>query len=154
MSTFRLAAVLRVRRVQEEQARAAVGAATAAAARAEEEARTRAARVASRGAPVPGPAAAFLVEVATRLRLAADAAEAHRAAGESADAVPAALAGWSAADARCRPLERLAETHAAGVRAGRQHAEQVALDDLAGAAWQRARTARAARTARIEEEAR
>jgi flagellar FliJ protein len=135
VSGFRLAALLRLRSMQEDDALAGLGRAqqTLAAAGLA----TTAARQAVRAAgPAPsGSAAVFLAGAAARAALAvavSDSAALEEAAGRD---VGAARGAWQNARSRSRAVGRLAEKHEEQRRTDLARREQAEADELASARW-------------------
>jgi flagellar export protein FliJ len=131
---FRLASVLRVRRIQEEVARAEVLKANREVGVAWTDAERRNAYLeARRGALESGTSAAFIGAVTAGIARASD-LSAARAAHELATKTAAdRAAGWSEAAARVKALEALEERHRAEVRAADEAAAQRASDDRSSA---------------------
>ncbi|WNB85241.1 flagellar FliJ family protein [Cellulomonas sp. ATA003] len=128
---FRLAGLLRLRTMQEEQAAARLAAANGALRVAEQRRTATLGSLAGHAMPPTGDAGAWSVAVAGRsaLRhLLADAAVDVHHAGEE---VGAHTAQWSAARSRSVGLEKLQDQHRAAVAADDARAEQIALDEVA-----------------------
>jgi flagellar FliJ protein len=142
MSRFRLAGLLRVRAVQEEQARRDLGHAQVQLHRAGERVRLRQEALGAAGAPASGPAAAFLAGLATRTSLAAAVNEAAALREVSQSELGYARDQWLHARMQARAVERLSERHALEEQIALGRAEQAASDDLAGARHAAARTER------------
>jgi len=132
---FRLAGLLRLRALAEEQAAARLAGAT----------RTRDAAAARRAATESALGATRFVEgpegtdglgmqavVASRMALSALLVDQRARVVVTQDAVDAADADWSAARTRTRTLEKLQEKHRAAAQVEEQRAEQVVLDEIAG----------------------
>lgn len=140
---FRLDAVLRVRRLQEESARAALRLANAdrsAAARAEEEARQDYART-----PQPlGPSCLddFLAQRATAERAAQAVSLRGAATGRADEAVSERRNGWMEAAARLSVMERLEERRRAEHRAELERREVAAAEEITTARALRERAER------------
>lgn len=130
---FALATVMRVRRLQEELARAEAAQAQLASHRARSEHARREARLAGRPDPGSAVAAQWLASRSAALALAADARAARAGADSSAGAAAAALDGWASAAAARKGVEHLADAHADALRRAQERAEQLAADDRAGA---------------------
>ena len=129
---FPLATVLRVRRIQEDAAKAKVAEAHAAVRRASSDHARREALLAGRPAPGSAEAGVWLAAKAGNLAMAADAFAARRAlAAREQDAV-GARDHWSRAAMAHEGVERLADRHAEHVRRELQAALQRAADDRAG----------------------
>ncbi|MGN6302491.1 MAG: flagellar FliJ family protein [Angustibacter sp.] len=133
MSRFKLAGLLRVRTVQEEQARRDLGRAQVQLHRAGEQVRQRQEALASAGAPAGGPASVFLAQLATRTSLAAAVTEAAALSELSENELGYARDQWLHARMRARAVERLSERHALEEQVALGRAEQAVSDDLAGA---------------------
>ena len=137
---FRLAPVLRVRRHEEERARAALTTATLALRRAQDELAERSAAYAtSTPAPPPGPASAVQRAHDRRGSLAAAVLQQQLVVAQAQDAVDEARTAWRAAAARVGALERLEERHRAEHRAALLAAQDAAPDEVVVSA--RARSA-------------
>lgn len=130
---FRLAGVLRVRRLQEDLARAEVARATAEVARAAAEAAARHERAAARRPPDRASAGAYLASLLHGLTMASDAATASGAVTELEAVVDERRAEWQAAATKVKPLERLEDNHRAALRAADEKAAQAVSDEIAGA---------------------
>lgn len=133
MSRFKLAGLLRVRAVQEEQARRDLGSAQVALQRAGERVQQRREALASAGAPPSGPASVFLAGLASRTSLAAAVTEAAALRELSENELGYARDQWLHARMRARAVERLSERHALEEQIALGRAEQAVSDDLAGA---------------------
>lgn len=132
MSGFRLAALLRVRRLQEEAAAARAAAAAGAARTAAGARDARYEALGRASTPARADERAFCAAVAARtalLDLYTDSVALAASASASRDAVHA---DWVAARLRVRPLERLADRHAVEQQAEALRAEQALLDEHAG----------------------
>ena len=133
-ATFRLAPVLRVRRIQEEIAKAALGEARGARDLAETEADARRTPLSKHDPPDRSTGTALLASLASGLSMAADLASARSAlAAAEADADDAAR-NWSGAAGRLRALESLEERHRKAALAERWRVEQREIDERATAA--------------------
>ncbi|RMI02084.1 flagellar export protein FliJ [Cellulomonas triticagri] len=129
---FRLAGLLRLRSLAEEQAAAQLADRTRT--RDAAAARSRATEQALSGAAFPTTmdATAMRAVVASRMALSSLLVD-HRARVEVAqDAVTTAEGEWADARTRTRTLEKLQDKHETAVRAEEQRAEQVVLDEIAG----------------------
>jgi len=128
---FPLASLLRLRARAEEQAAAEL----AAARRAQELAAARRAdtmaSLAHAGAPALSDDLAWLAATSSRATLAALLGEQAAALDEAGRAVDARAEQWTGARRDVRALERLEERHTEAWNAQEQHAEQVALDEVA-----------------------
>ena len=132
---FRLAALLRLRAMQEDDALAGVGRAQQQLA--QTAAVTVAARDAVRGAgAVPGgPSSVFLAAAASRAALAVavtDSVTLEEVAGRD---VETALGAWRDARSRARAVARLEEKHVEQQRIDLTRKEQSQADELASARW-------------------
>jgi flagellar FliJ protein len=128
---FPLAAVLRVRKVQEDKAAAAVAAARAELALAMEHEHELEIRLDGGVAPESTTYVDWIATTSARLSLAHDVAAARTARREREAGVAGALDQWAAARAAARGVERLAERHAEAVRLEDERAEQRELDERA-----------------------
>lgn len=148
---FPLAAVLRVRRLQQDLAGAEVARAQAAAtlaaaaldrceARLDAPARPAALALRSDAAGVV-PAGVWAGLQASRLSLASEAAAARVTVGAAHAATAVRLQAWGAARADRRGVERLADRHAEALRAEEDRAAQRVLDERTGSDHHRARRA-------------
>lgn len=127
---FRLAAVLRVRAIQEEQARLRLRQANAALAECEALAAAQLARYAAAGGWVSGPADAFGAERARADLAAATVADAARRRDRAAETVTRRRVEWQAAAQRLDALERLRARHAEGRARDLRRLDDAAADDL------------------------
>ncbi|GEL48125.1 hypothetical protein CHO01_32410 [Cellulomonas hominis] len=129
---FRLAGLLRLRALAEEQAAAQLADAT----------RGRDAAVARREAteaalgeaqfPAGTDSVGMQAVVASRVALSALLVDQRARVASAQDAVADADATWSQARTRTRTLEKLQEKHDETVRVEDQRAEQIVLDEVAG----------------------
>jgi flagellar export protein FliJ len=132
---FRLASVLRVRRVQEEVARADLVRANREVGTAWTDVERRRAYLEARqGALTSGTSAAFIGAVAAGLARAQDLSAARAAHELAQQAAADRAAAWSETAQRVKALESLEERHRAEVRAADEAAAQRASDDRSGAA--------------------
>lgn len=131
-AAFRLATLLRLRTMQEDQAAAELGRANgeAHAARRRVEATTR--RLAEAGVPDGMTASAWRAVAASRAALRRDVEAAGAVALAAAATVAERERQWQDARARTRPYERLEERHVEQTTAAELAAEQLALDEAAG----------------------
>lgn len=129
---FRLAGLLRLRALAEEQAAARLAGATRT--RDDAAARRAATEAALGGARFPESADGLGMQavVASRMALSALLVDQRARVVVTQDAVDAADAEWSAARTRTRTLEKLQEKHEAAAQVEEQRAEQVVLDEIAG----------------------
>ncbi len=134
---FPLAGVLRVRRVQEDLARAEVARAQAAARKAEREARARADLLEGYEIPEHAVALAFVAAASARTSLAMEASAARVVVGLAHDEVGVQLAQWQERAMRVDALESLEQRHRDDVRRADQAVEQHLADDLAATSWRR-----------------
>lgn len=130
---FSLAAVLRIRRIQEDIARGDVAAARARTWRAFSEHARREAELDGRPAPGTAESSLWLAAVAGNLALAADAHAARLALLSSEEETAAALESWGRAAIAVKGIEHLADRHADELRQEQLRAEQRTADDRAGA---------------------
>ncbi|WP_263120109.1 flagellar export protein FliJ [Cellulomonas sp. RIT-PI-Y] len=132
MSAFRLAGLLRLRALAEEQAAVELAGAT----RARDAAVAR--RVATEEAigaaafPVGTNATALRAVIASRLALSGLLVEQRALTVAAQTVVDDKDAEWSAARTRTRTLEKLEERHVTTERDADQRAEQLVLDEIAG----------------------
>ncbi len=129
---FRLASLLRLRTIAEEQAAVELAAVTRR--RDAAEARRRETEAMLEGTTVPRlvDSLGFQAVVASRVALSGLLVE-HRATVQQAQAtVQDAETSWSQARTRTRTLEKLAERHETEVRVEEARTEQAALDETAG----------------------
>lgn len=128
---FRLAGLLRFRKLQEDQAAAELGRANGETARARAHARAAAEALGAHAVPGAVDVQAFRAALAGRAALRTDmdvatalVANAARAAKEQEDV-------WKAARARSLPLEKLEERHAERVAQDELAADQLVIDEAA-----------------------
>jgi len=135
VSAFRLAALLRLRAMQEDDALAGLGRAQQALASAG--VATTAAREAVRVAgPAPdGSAAVFLAGAAARAALAVAVSDSVALEQAAARDVYAARGTWQDARSRSRAVGRLADKHEEQRRVDLARREQAEADELASARW-------------------
>ncbi|NHC47098.1 hypothetical protein [Motilibacter aurantiacus] len=133
-----LATLLRVRRLQEDVAKAEVARARIEAALADDVAAARESDLA-RSRPADGDSRAFVASLVASRALAVEAALMRRAAQEAHHGVELRLADWSSAAGRSEGVERVVTRHHEEYVAEAMAAEQAERDDLTGAAWQRRR---------------
>jgi flagellar protein FliJ len=129
---FPLAAVLRVRRIQEDLAGAEVARARVEVDAAHVRARSKELRVEAASRSVPQLSAGFAGIMAARLSLAEEAAAARGDVQDAEQVVIDRLGAWGEARAARRGVERLAERHAEAMRADEDRSAQKASDDRAG----------------------
>ncbi|MDT0165141.1 flagellar FliJ family protein [Actinotalea sp. AC32] len=132
MSAFRLAGLLRLRQMQEEQAAADLARANAARARAEERRRDTEAMLNDAGLPERSDELAWRAAVAARASLAGMLTESVLTVRSAAAVVDDANAAWSAARTLTTTLGKLEERHDREVRLAEDRAEQLVLDETAG----------------------
>jgi flagellar export protein FliJ len=130
---FPLATVLRVRRIQEDAAKAKVAEAQTAVRRAASDFARREALVAGRPTPGSAQSSQWLAATAANLAMAADAFAARRIVMAREDDATDARHDWSKAAMAHEGVERLAEMHAEQVRREQEATAQRAADDRAGA---------------------
>ncbi|RKS80131.1 hypothetical protein CLV35_0552 [Motilibacter peucedani] len=131
-----LATLLRVRRIQEDIARAEVVTARALAVLAEENAAAREA-AATRSGPVDGDPRTFVASLVAGRSYAADAFAARRRAVEARATVDTRLAVWSEAAGRAEGVDRVVTRHETEARAAEEAADAAERDDLASVARRR-----------------
>ena len=138
MSTrrFRLAAVLRVRRAQEDEARAELLRANLRLRAAREDRERTALRYRTLPAsPGPVPRAVFVREQAASSLAASSVAAADQQVARAATDATGAFVAWSRAAQRVEALERLAQRRLEEALADEARAEASAVDDLVTARW-------------------
>lgn len=131
--TFRLASLLRLRRLQEDQAAIELAKAAAERLRASERAERHHRDLAGHRTPGITSAAGWTASVAARAALSAASRQAAAEAATAADRADAATSTWQDARRDTAALERLEERHDAEVAADRLRAEQLHLDEHAAA---------------------
>jgi flagellar FliJ protein len=144
---FRLAGLLRLRELQEDQAAGALAVSNVALRSAEQQRHATLTTLAAHTMPATADMSGWRTSVTTRSALTyllADAAIDVRDAGER---VAADTAVWSAARSRSVGLEKLRDNHRALVHAEDERTEQLALDEVAARSG-RTSTATAAAAAR------
>jgi flagellar FliJ protein len=129
---FPLATVLRVRRIQEDAAKAAVAAANSAVRRASSDYARREAIVSGRPTPGSAESSLWLAATAANLAMASDAFAARRIVEAREGDATDARHHWSQAAMAHEGVERLAEMHQEQVRREQEAAAQRAADDRAG----------------------
>ncbi|PZS25848.1 MAG: cell envelope biogenesis protein TolA [Pseudonocardiales bacterium] len=132
--SFRLATVLRARRLQEDLARAAVAQAHAERSAARAGAQREEDALIAREVVSGGGGATVAAGLAARQSLAAQLSLAEQVWQDADLMARARLADWSGAAVRRRGLERLEERHDNAVRAADAAVEQRAADNLAATA--------------------
>jgi flagellar FliJ protein len=131
---FRLASVLRVRRVQEEVARAEVLKAHRASGTAWTDVERRTAYLeARRGELSSGTSAAFIGAMTAGIARASDLSAARAAHQLATEVAAERSAEWSASAQKVKTLESLEERHRTEVRAADEASAQRAADDRSGA---------------------
>lgn len=147
---FPLSVVLRVRRIEEDIARAEVRRRQAARAAAEADLHRREAELDRRGPALePGVAASIAAGAAANLALAAAAGAARARRAQAQSEVDLAVAGWTTRRGRVHSLEELEQRHRQALAVADAQAEAAEVDDLSAAkAGRAARTARAATATR------
>lgn len=138
-STFRLQAVLELRRNQERAAAVASSRAAAAAADADRRASEYETALATAGMPQSSSSGDFVARMAMLRLVATDASDARAAATASAEQAEAVRGQWTAAAQRTKGMERLRDRHLEAQQHAEAVAEERAVDDLV--------TGRAGRTA-------
>ncbi len=134
MTGFRLAGLLRLRTLREDQARSALAQTQTRVATASYEAGLRAGVVARAAAPDGGRAPVFLAAVAARSAEVSSLTAALAAEQLARADVDAARSSWAAARNRTRVVQRLAERHHEQVRAEQDRLDQHESDDRSGTA--------------------
>lgn len=137
MSRFSLKGLLRVRTVQEEQARRDLGAAQGRLERALRSMREQQHAVSAAGATPSGPAGVFLAGAAARAGMAAAVNDAVAYSAACERDLERARSDWMEARVRARAVERLAERAREAEQVEQLRAEQLLSDDLAGARHRR-----------------
>ena len=128
---FRLSGLLRLRRLQEEQAAAALAGANAETAHATEEHEAVRAVMSSTLFPTHGDPNEWQAAVADRAAMSAIVGEAAIAVQVTARRAEIAAAEWTAARTTVATLDKLADKHEVLVKAEDEHAEQLVLDEAA-----------------------
>ncbi|KGM08692.1 flagellar export protein FliJ [Cellulomonas bogoriensis] len=128
---FRLSGLLRLRRIQEEQAAADAARAHAERRRAERRRHETAQMLAGCELPERGDDLTWRASIASRAALTGLAAESLAVLGTTQLQVDEATAAWTGARSRATALGKLEERHDAEVRAEDEHLEQLALDEAA-----------------------
>nr|WP_297423426.1 flagellar FliJ family protein [uncultured Actinotalea sp.] len=131
MSGFRLAGLLRLRKLQEEQAAAEVARANAEKAGAVQRRRDTEALLNDAGMPERTDTLAWQVAVASRASLGAMLTEATLAVQAAAAVAEQRTATWSATRVAATTLGKLEERHDETVRLESERAEQLVLDEAA-----------------------
>jgi len=131
VSGFRLAALLRVRKLQEDAAAGRAGAAAATARTAEGAVERRRTALASSALPEQADERIWRAQVAGRAALSASLTNSRALADERARDAGQAQAEWAGARRAVRPLERLLERHREVEAAEELRAEQLLLDEHA-----------------------
>jgi flagellar export protein FliJ len=142
MRGFRLGAVLRARKANEDAAKSATATAVTAADLAAVTIRVRERDLDGRPVPDRAASAALAATLRARQAMAGALNDAISAAGLADAVVERRRTELTEATARRRAMEHLAERHAAALRKAEEAAEQAAADDLSGAAHHRARRSR------------
>jgi flagellar FliJ protein len=151
---FALATVLRVRRIEEDLAKAQVARMRVDATRAEQLVADRAERLDTSAPPAAASALAYVAALEGLHGQVRGLAAAKDARAASYAAVDGALTAWSGARTRVRGIERLEERHGSALRAADESAAGAERDDRAGAAhFRRTTTARSAPGARATDRA-
>lgn len=137
MSRFSLKGLLRVRGVQEDQARRDLGAAQGQLERAIRSMRDQHDVIASAGPPPSGPAEVFLAGAAARAGMAAAVNDAVAYSAACEQDLQQARSEWMQARMRARAVQRLAERAREADQVEELRVEQLLSDDLAGARHRR-----------------
>lgn len=132
MSAFRLAGLLRFRKLQEDQAAADLAAANASRRRAESRRAAATRELIGHEFQADLDISVFRASVASRAALRSIATEAAVAVEVAATDVQQHELAWSDARKRAVPLEKLAERHAERTGVEDLRVEQLALDEIAG----------------------
>jgi flagellar FliJ protein len=132
---FRLAGLLRLRTLQEEQAAATLAVANAATARARDDRDAADSYLAGHAFPTYADPAMWQASLAARVSLAGLVEEAGATLAVAERRAEIATADWSAARTQVATVDKLAERHAAAVQAEDERAEQLHLDEVAGRRW-------------------
>ncbi|GIG24073.1 flagellar export protein FliJ [Cellulomonas denverensis] len=132
MSAFRLAGLLRLRALAEEQAAVELAGAT----RARDTAAARRAAtedaLGAAGLPAGTDATALRAVIASRLALGGLLVEQRALTAAAQQVMDDRAEDWSAARTRTRTLEKLEDKHATAEAEADQRAEQLVLDEIAG----------------------
>lgn len=139
---FRLASILRVRRIEEDQRSAAVVDSRRSSAAADQVVSRREQRIVERGVPSSGSGASFVNEMTALRVMAGQLQEDRRSAAEAHEALACDMEAWAAARARTRALERLEERHGKAVAAQELRIAQAEIDDIVAGRQVRAAAAR------------
>jgi flagellar FliJ protein len=131
---FRLGAVLRARKAQEDMAKAAVVRARADASAAVQQVRTRERDLDGRRVPDAASSAAYAATLTTRHAMAGELAAAVALSGLADDAVQERMRELTDAAVQRRTIEKLQERHDATRKRTQAAAEEKAADDIATAA--------------------
>jgi len=129
---FRLASLLRVRRLQEDEAAAALASANRAAAEARQRSARASARLAGAALDDSVPVGVWQAITAARATMRRELEDAEALVHASRAVCAEAERAWLAARTRVKTFERLEEQHAALVAAAELAEEQKALDEAAG----------------------
>ena len=132
MSAFRLAGLLRFRKLQEDQAAADLASANASRRRAEARRATATRELIGHEFQTDLDVSVFRAAVASRAALRSFATEASVAVEVAATEVQQQELVWSDARKRSVPLEKLSERHAERASVEDLRVEQLALDEIAG----------------------
>lgn len=134
---FRLAAVLRVREIQERQAKGEVGLAQQAVLQAQIYAHQREQLALAYRLSTSAPVPQFHAELAHGRTLSSNFAQAQEQVAEAQEVLAARQRDWQHAKQRVKPLERLAEHHTDALTAADLKADQQAADEIATTRWRR-----------------
>jgi flagellar FliJ protein len=129
---FRLAGLLRLRSIAEEQAAASLATSTRGRDAAAARSRSTEAALGAAQFGVDMSSVGMQAVVASRLALSALLVDHRAQVLQAQDEVDVADAAWAEARTRTRTLEKLQDKHEAAVRVEEQRAEQVVLDEIAG----------------------
>jgi flagellar FliJ protein len=128
---FKLASILRVRRVQEDVALAELAKARRERKRAEAQTDARRGPLGAHHPPERSTATALVAAMASGLSMAANLSAAKAVQADAEADADTAARSWSGAAGRVRALESLAERHRAAAHTALWQAEQRELDDMA-----------------------
>jgi len=128
---FRLAALLRLRRAQEDQAAAELARAAAERLQASERADRQRRQLAEHRTPDTGTSNAWMASVAARAALSAASRQADADVADADDRVEEATEVWKGARRNERALERLEQRHDENLATEQTRREQLAIDEHA-----------------------
>ncbi|WP_250448170.1 flagellar export protein FliJ [Actinotalea sp. C106] len=128
---FRLGGLLRLRKLQEEQAEAEAARANAERRAADKRRYDTAVMLAGAALPDEGDELTWRAAIAARAALTGLTSESVTAVEAAQARVHEATAHWAEARARATALEKLEDRHSAALRTEEDHAEQLVLDEAA-----------------------